>query len=49
MLKPIKQITPNIIQTIKQKVNASVLTISTDQAFLELFSSDAMLFCWDMA
>jgi hypothetical protein len=37
-------ITPNIIQTMKQTVNASVLTISTDQAFLELPSSEAMLF-----
>jgi hypothetical protein len=37
-------ITPNIIQTMKQTVNASVLTISTDHAFLELRSSEAMLF-----
>jgi len=37
-------ITPNIIQTMKQTVNASVLTISTDHAFLELPSSEAMLF-----
>ena len=36
--------TPNIIQTMKQTVNASVLTISTDHALLELLSSEAMLF-----
>jgi len=35
-------ITPNIIQTMKHTVKASVLTISTDQAFLSLFSSEAM-------
>ena len=36
-------ITPNIIQTMKQTVNASVLTISTDHAFFELPGSEAML------
>jgi len=36
--------TPNIIHTMKQTVNASVLTISTDHAFLELLSSEAMFF-----
>jgi hypothetical protein len=42
-------ITPNIIQTMKHTVNASVLTISTDQAFLELFSSEPMLFSPEIA
>jgi hypothetical protein len=36
-------ITPNIIQTMKQTVNASVLTIRTDQAFFEFFRSVTML------
>jgi hypothetical protein len=34
--------TPNIIQTMKHTVKARVLTISTDHAFLELFSSEAI-------
>src|SRR3990167_1053513 len=37
-------ITPNIIQTMKHTVKASVLTISTDQAFLSFRSSEAMFF-----
>ena len=36
-------ITPNIIQTMKHTVKASVLTIRTDQAFLELFSSEPIV------
>ena len=36
--------TPNIIQTMKQTVNASVLTIRTDQAFFSFLSSVTMLF-----
>jgi len=34
--------TPNIIQTMKQTVKASVLTISTDHAFLGFSGSEAM-------
>ena len=41
--------TPNIIQTMKHTVKASVLTISTDQAFLELFSSEPMPFSPEIA
>ncbi len=36
--------TANIIHTMKQTVKASVLTISTDQAFLWLLSSVAIAF-----
>jgi hypothetical protein len=35
-------ITPNIIQTMKQTVKASVLTISTDQALFESLISEDM-------
>ena len=37
-------ITPNIIHTMKQTVNAKVLTMSTDHAFFELPNSEAMHF-----
>jgi hypothetical protein len=36
--------TPNIIHTMKQTVNASVLTIRTDHAFFEFPNSEAMFF-----
>jgi hypothetical protein len=35
--------TPNIIHTMKHTVNASVLTIRTDQAFFSFLSSVTML------